>query len=251
MDYLIQSAEKETNRKKRIELYKKIHKRLLDRLAVLPLWYEEHMAAMRQNIIGYTLSYDGNYDSLIAVKKLNASQLAKHRRNLLKNKPNGATRKSGDQQQETMDEKLKEFKTKVGPVLNQELKDERAKNKKKRRRRKLKPKSAEPVMPVLPDSDNTLPPATPRSSGSGDVPVQPEMKQKPKTKKRRFRKPARSLDSPAPADQSTSTPDVPRQTPKAPAAGTTSNGNSKATTVTPGNTGDDSDSKTPTPGAQP
>jgi len=69
-DYLIESAEKEQNTAKRIALYKKIHERLLNRLPVVPLWYQEHMFASRRNLFNYTLTHDGNFDSLVNVIKL-------------------------------------------------------------------------------------------------------------------------------------------------------------------------------------
>ncbi len=69
-DYLIELAEKESNRHRRIAHFYKIHERLIERLPVIPLWYEEHMAATRSNIFAYTLTADGNYDSLVNVVKL-------------------------------------------------------------------------------------------------------------------------------------------------------------------------------------
>lgn len=69
-DYYIELAEKESNHKKRVEYYRKIHARLIDRLPVMPLWYEEHVFLSRTNIVGYTMTHDGNFDSLNYVQKI-------------------------------------------------------------------------------------------------------------------------------------------------------------------------------------
>ena len=43
--------------------------RLLDLLPYLPLWYEEQVCAVRDNIEGYRLAPDGNYDALREVHR--------------------------------------------------------------------------------------------------------------------------------------------------------------------------------------
>lgn len=90
-DYYIELAEKEQRVKKRIEYYHKIHQRLIDRLPVLPLWYEEHVLLRQHNIIGYTITHDGNFDSLNYVQKLDPA-LLKDRLNQNQVKKSDATK---------------------------------------------------------------------------------------------------------------------------------------------------------------
>jgi len=73
VDEYIEKAEHTYDIKKRVEYYRKIHKRLIETVPVMPLWYEEHMAAYRDNLRNYRISYDGNFDSLSQVKKLEVS----------------------------------------------------------------------------------------------------------------------------------------------------------------------------------
>ncbi len=67
IDHTIEQAEKTFDQTKRVALYRKIHERLLDQLPVMPLWYDQHMVAMRHDIFGYQLSDDGSFDSLKSV----------------------------------------------------------------------------------------------------------------------------------------------------------------------------------------
>lgn len=69
VDEYIEKAENTYDIKQRIHYYQKIHKRLIETIPVMPLWYEEHMAAMRKNIHHYQISYDGSLDSLVNVSK--------------------------------------------------------------------------------------------------------------------------------------------------------------------------------------
>ncbi len=67
VDQYIEQAEKTLDQTKRVVLYRKIHERLIELLPVIPLWYDEHMAAMRLYIKGYRIAYDGSFDSLNSV----------------------------------------------------------------------------------------------------------------------------------------------------------------------------------------
>lgn len=67
VDQYIEQAETTFDQKTRIALYRKIHERLIELLPVIPLWYDEHMAAMRLYIKGYHIAYDGSFDSLNSV----------------------------------------------------------------------------------------------------------------------------------------------------------------------------------------
>ena len=68
VDRWIEQAERSRDETLRVQLFQKLHARLLDQLPVIPLWYEEQVAVLRQRIEGYTLDADGNYDSLLYVK---------------------------------------------------------------------------------------------------------------------------------------------------------------------------------------
>lgn len=67
IDAYIENAEKSYDHKNRVKLYRKIHEILLDRLPIIPLWYDQHMAAMHRYIKGYKISYDGSFDTLNTV----------------------------------------------------------------------------------------------------------------------------------------------------------------------------------------
>lgn len=66
-DQLIEQAEHTFDHTKRVALYRKIHERLLTQLPVMPLWYDQHMVAMRHYVFGYKISDDGSFDSLKSV----------------------------------------------------------------------------------------------------------------------------------------------------------------------------------------
>jgi peptide/nickel transport system substrate-binding protein len=68
-DYLIKTAGAETTLEKQAVSYRKLQKRLLEKLPYVPLWYENHVFAARDGITGYRLGLDGNYDGLVDVIK--------------------------------------------------------------------------------------------------------------------------------------------------------------------------------------
>ncbi len=70
-DRMIEQAEIATSIKRRGQLYQLLLKILHDDLPYIPLWYEEHFAVVRQDIKGYRLNADGNYDSLSEVSRQN------------------------------------------------------------------------------------------------------------------------------------------------------------------------------------
>ena len=51
------------------QAYRAVQARLLDLLPYLPLWYEDQVCAIRDNIEGYRLAPDGNYDALREVHR--------------------------------------------------------------------------------------------------------------------------------------------------------------------------------------
>ena len=71
VDSIIEAAEIEPDVSKQAEYYRELQEVLFDALPYVPLWYEDNVLAMRKEINGYTLSTDGNFDSLIHTTKSN------------------------------------------------------------------------------------------------------------------------------------------------------------------------------------
>jgi peptide/nickel transport system substrate-binding protein len=49
--------------------YRQLQKYLLEELPYVPLWYEDYVFASRDDIVGYSLGQDGNYDGLVKVHR--------------------------------------------------------------------------------------------------------------------------------------------------------------------------------------
>ncbi|MCG2633660.1 MAG: ABC transporter substrate-binding protein [Gammaproteobacteria bacterium] len=64
LDALIESAEQAPDLASQANGFQAVQRRAHDLLPYIPLWYEHHVVAMRQEIAGYTLAADGNYDGL-------------------------------------------------------------------------------------------------------------------------------------------------------------------------------------------
>jgi len=71
VDSLIETAEKEPMLSKQAAYYRELQQILFDAMPYVPLWYEDNVLAMRNNIDGYTLSSDGNFDSLEHTVRVN------------------------------------------------------------------------------------------------------------------------------------------------------------------------------------
>lgn len=69
MDELIDKAGQGATLEEQAGYYRQVQQRLLDRLPYVPLWYEDHVVAVRKGITGYHLARDGNYDSLRFIQK--------------------------------------------------------------------------------------------------------------------------------------------------------------------------------------
>jgi peptide/nickel transport system substrate-binding protein len=69
IDTLIEAAEQGVTLDAQAEYYRQVQARLLEALPYVPLWYEDHVVAMRQGISGYRLASDGNFDGLLQVEK--------------------------------------------------------------------------------------------------------------------------------------------------------------------------------------
>ncbi|MCK5522673.1 MAG: ABC transporter substrate-binding protein [Thiomargarita sp.] len=64
IDALIDKAEQATTLEEQATLYRELQVLLFKKLPYVPLWYEDHVLAIRQRVKGYTLAVDGNYDGL-------------------------------------------------------------------------------------------------------------------------------------------------------------------------------------------
>ncbi|MGB5339316.1 MAG: ABC transporter substrate-binding protein, partial [Gammaproteobacteria bacterium] len=69
VDQLIDAAEQAATLDMQGESYRQVQARLLELLPYIPLWYEDHVVAMRDTISGYRLALDGNYDGLQYVQR--------------------------------------------------------------------------------------------------------------------------------------------------------------------------------------
>lgn len=68
-DALIEQAAAAQTLEQQAALYRALQARLLAVLPYVPLWYEDHVFAAREDIEGYVLSLDGNYDGLVTVHR--------------------------------------------------------------------------------------------------------------------------------------------------------------------------------------
>jgi peptide/nickel transport system substrate-binding protein len=69
VDALIDQAEQGTTLEAQAGSYRAVQARLLELLPYLPLWYEDQVCAVRDDIEGYHLALDGNYDTLREVHR--------------------------------------------------------------------------------------------------------------------------------------------------------------------------------------
>lgn len=68
-DALIEQAEAGRDLSEQAQGYRQLQTRLLHQLPYVPLWYEDHVFVAQQNISGYSLARDGNYDGLKHVQR--------------------------------------------------------------------------------------------------------------------------------------------------------------------------------------
>ena len=71
VDALIDAAERAAEHAEQQRLYRAVQAVLLRDLVYVPLWYEDHVAALAPGIDGYVLGRDGNYDGLLSVARAN------------------------------------------------------------------------------------------------------------------------------------------------------------------------------------
>ncbi len=68
-DRLIEAAEAANTIESQAKLYQQLQYHLLQQLPFVPLWYEDHVFIARDNVTGYTIARDGNYDGLLNVQR--------------------------------------------------------------------------------------------------------------------------------------------------------------------------------------
>ena len=69
IDHLIDAAGQGATLEEQAAIYRQVQAQLLQQLPYIPLWYEDHVVALRMGIEGYRLAADGNYDGLRQVRK--------------------------------------------------------------------------------------------------------------------------------------------------------------------------------------
>jgi len=76
VDRLLDEARAAEDRDVEARDYRKVQAIVLDRLPYVPLWYEDHVFAARDDIEGYTVAKDGDYDGLLHVHRIHLSDHA-------------------------------------------------------------------------------------------------------------------------------------------------------------------------------
>jgi peptide/nickel transport system substrate-binding protein len=66
-DELIEAAMRETDIQQQAAIFIQVHQRLLEQRQYVPLWFESQYFAARNDIAGYRLAADGNFDALVQV----------------------------------------------------------------------------------------------------------------------------------------------------------------------------------------
>ena len=69
IDEWIDTAEQGTTLAGQAAAYRQVQAHLLQLLPYIPLWYEDHVFAAQEAILGYQLASDGNYDGLLNVSR--------------------------------------------------------------------------------------------------------------------------------------------------------------------------------------
>ena len=68
-DRLIEQADNASTQQEQAAYYRQLQDYLQSRLPYVPLWYQEHFAAMNRHIHDYVLAKDGNFDGLVRIHK--------------------------------------------------------------------------------------------------------------------------------------------------------------------------------------
>ncbi len=73
IDQLIEQAEQEQDMAHYVQNYQRLQKKIQQVLPYVSLWYEDNIAFLRRDIIGYEVSANGNYDALHFVSRQTAT----------------------------------------------------------------------------------------------------------------------------------------------------------------------------------
>ncbi len=68
-DALIEAAERSGDLATQAPLWRRLQTRIAEQMVYVPLWYEDHVVALRGDIRAYPLAADGNYDGLLSVRR--------------------------------------------------------------------------------------------------------------------------------------------------------------------------------------
>ena len=68
-DALIEAAETTDSTGEQADIYRQLQEYLYKRLPYIPLWYEDNVLVTRQDIGGYNLTINGNFDGLQSVTR--------------------------------------------------------------------------------------------------------------------------------------------------------------------------------------
>jgi len=69
VDQLIEQGKLLTDSEQQKAVYQELQQKIFNQLVYIPLWYEDNYFAARNNISGYQLALDGNYDALFYTYK--------------------------------------------------------------------------------------------------------------------------------------------------------------------------------------
>ena len=69
---MLETAQKQQDTAVQAEIFQEIQEVLYKELPYVPLWYEDHVYAARNNVNGYRIHPDGNYDGLADVYLANS-----------------------------------------------------------------------------------------------------------------------------------------------------------------------------------
>jgi peptide/nickel transport system substrate-binding protein len=73
VDRLIDAAESTPDAAVQAADYRRVQRILLEQLPYVPLWYEDHVYIAKNDIAGYSVARDGNYDGLVNVHRVDSS----------------------------------------------------------------------------------------------------------------------------------------------------------------------------------
>ena len=69
VDHLLDEAQTALSLAQQAQAFQAVQRRVLETLPYIPLWYEDHIFIANQNITGYRVNVEGNYDGLVTAVK--------------------------------------------------------------------------------------------------------------------------------------------------------------------------------------